>query len=66
MDKELIQTIRLKKWKTWIHIYKEWEYYSIYVFNLVCDERLWFLFDSIKWARRYARGLKKRVLDNNK
>lgn len=62
MEKELADTIWMDEWKTWFHIYKEWNYFLLYVFNLACDEYLSMRFDSLKWAREHAEWMRERIL----
>jgi hypothetical protein len=56
--KELIDTIWMTKWKTWFHIYKDWEKYVVFVFNLVSDICMGVYFDTIQWARDYIHSIK--------
>ena len=55
---ELVKTIRMTKGKSWFHIYKVWEKYEIYVFNLAWEYELNQSFDSIKWAEEYCKLIK--------
>lgn len=54
---ELIDTIWMTKWKTWFHIYKKWESYVVYVFNLVSDTCMDVSFDTIEWAYTYINSV---------
>lgn len=55
---KLVKTIRMTKERSWFHIYKVWEKYEIYVFNLAWEYELNRRFDSIKWAEEYCELIK--------
>ncbi len=55
---ELVKTIRMTKGRSWFRIYKVWEKYELYVFNLAWEYELDQRFDSIKWAKEYCKLIK--------